>query len=159
MSSASKRRRLFKTPALIDERVEKKNPPIKLLLIAMLLILLSPLFTVLGDSINLYMMYSRALSGMEHLLNVKSIFLGPGAHLTGFLDVNKLQRAQQEFVAAHADFEQLHEMLAQDSVVGATGKVWSAQVTSAYALSKIGVDVSNVGQELTQTAMTLAPTF
>lgn len=137
----------------------KPYTPRKLLLIGMLLILLSPFFTVLGDGLNLYMMYSRAHNGVEHLLNVKSIFLGPGTHLTGFLDVNKLRRARQEFVAAHDDFERLHEMLTQDLVVGVAGRAWSSQVTSAYALSEIGVDVANIGQELTQTAMTLAPTF
>lgn len=137
----------------------KPYTPTKLLLIGMLLILLSPFFTVLGDGLNLYTMYSRAHSGVEHLLNVKSIFLGPGTHLMGFLDVNKLRRAQQEFVEAHADFEQLHAMLTRDPAVGVAGSAWSSQVASAYALSEIGVDVANIGQELTQTAMMLAPTF
>ncbi len=189
MSSTSKRKRVFEKPVLIDVHIEEEEKsgenaavdeensqelstsdsfeskakkaytPTKLLLIGMLLILLSPLFTVLGDSINLYVMYRHAHNGVEHLLNVKSIFLGPGMHLVGFLDVNKLHQAQQEFMAAHNDFEQLHEMLTRDPVVGVAGRVWSSQATSAYALSKIGVDVADVGQELTQAAMTVAPTF
>src|SRR5581483_8866613 len=111
---------------------KKPYSPRKLLLIGMLLILLSPFLTVVGDGINLYMMYSHAHKGVEHLLSVKSIFLGPGTHLMGFLAVNKLRRAQQEFVAAHDDFERLHEMLTRDLVVGVAGRAWSSQVASAY---------------------------
>ncbi|HEU5230431.1 MAG TPA: DUF4012 domain-containing protein [Ktedonobacteraceae bacterium] len=145
--------------AMIPALSRERYTPTKLLLIGLLLILLSPLWAVIGDSINLYTMYSRAHNGVEHLLNVKSIFLGPGTHLTGFLDASKLHQAQQEFLAAHGDFEQLHTMLAHDAVMGAAGRIWSVQLTSAYALSKIGVDVANIGQELTNTALALAPTF
>src|SRR5947209_8621296 len=82
----------------------------RILLAVLLLGILVPIVVAIGFGIRGITTYneirSQAQSGVQHLLNVKTIFTGVKAHPTGFLDKNKLSRSRQEFVAASIDFQQ-----------------------------------------------------
>ena len=104
----------------------------------------------------------RASSGMQHLLNVKTIFTGANAHLAGFLDVSKLRRAQTELVAAHADFQQMQYILDHADVMANIREYlpqYRSQLIAARAVSQMGIDVADIGEELVKVATLLAPTF
>jgi len=90
----------------------KRRRIIMLSLLAILLLgILIPVGVLVGYGINAYTTYSdlknQANDGVQHLLNVKTVFTGLKAHPTGFLDAGKLRSAQHEFAAARQDFEQL----------------------------------------------------
>lgn len=137
-------------------RIEKDAQLSKLLLILLLLsLVLSSLPTII-EGISAYGMYSYAHDGMQHLNAVKDVFTGLKAHPTS-IDAKQLQIAQQEIVAAHDDFQQLHDLLERDMVVDAAVNVLPQQVVSARALSKVGVDATEIGEQLMKTAITLAP--
>jgi len=145
----------------------KKALIITLLLFSLLLAsTFIPAILTLTYAMNAYTTYTtlhdRAYSGVQHLLNVKTIFTGVSAHPTGFLDMSKLHRAQKEFVEAHNDFQQVQYTLDHAAIISTVTEYlpqYRPQVTAAHATSKIGIDVTDIGQELVKTAMTLAPTF
>ncbi|TMC94379.1 MAG: DUF4012 domain-containing protein [Chloroflexi bacterium] len=125
-----------------------------------------PTAMAIGYGMGAYSTYTtlraEANDGLQHLLNVKTVFTGLNAHPTGFLDTGKLHRAQKESTAAHKDFQQVEYTLDHAAVIATVIQYlpqYRAQVSSAYALSRIGIDVTDIGQELVQAAMTLAPTF
>ncbi len=138
----------------------------RILLVILLLGILVPIGLGIGFGMNAYSIYSdlrgQAQNGVQHLLNVKTIFTGVQAHPTGFLDTGKLHRAQQEFSVARSDFEQVEYKLDHTSIIQSITTIFPqylAQVHSAHALSQVGIDVSDIGQQLTATALVLAPTF
>ena len=145
----------------------KKALIITLLLFSLLLAgTFIPAILTLNYALNAYTTYTtlhdRAYSGVQHLLNVKTIFTGVSAHPTGFLDMSKLHRAQKEFVEAHNDFQQVQYTLDHAAIISTVTEYlpqYRPQITAAHATSKIGIDVTDIGQELVKTAMTLAPTF
>ena len=145
----------------------KKNQIIALLLFSLLLAgTLIPAILTLNYALNAYTTYTtlhdRAYAGIQHLLNVKTIFTGVSAHPTGFLDMSKLHRAQKEFVEAHNDFQQVQYTMDHAAIISTITEYlpqYRPQVTAAHAMSKIGIDVTDIGQELVNTAITLAPTF
>jgi hypothetical protein len=114
---------------------------------------------VIIEGINAAQLYTTAHNGVQHLFNVRSLFTGGHNHATGFLDATKLQQAQQEFIAAHNDFQQLHAQLDRDAVVGLLDFALPQQVTSVRALSQIGQDVADIGLRLTYTAGRITPTM
>src|SRR6266571_7750083 len=118
------------------------------LLIILLLGLLIPIGIAIGYSISAYTTYtglrSQAQSGVQHLLNVKTIFTGVKAHPSGFLDNNKLIRSRQEFVAAYIDFQQVEYKLDHTGVIQTISTYFPqylTQVRSARAVSQIGIDI------------------
>src|SRR5215471_9602769 len=136
----------------------------RVLLAILLLGILVPIIVGIGYGISGYITYtqirSQAQSGMQHLLNVKAIFTGVKAQPTGFLDNNKLNRSQQEFVAAANDFQQVDYKIDHTSLIQSITSYfpqYQAPVRSARAVSQIGIDISEIGQQLTATALTLAP--
>src|SRR5438105_8005622 len=145
----------------------KKALIITLLLLSLLLAgTFIPAILTLNYALNAYTTYTtlhdRAYSGVQHLLNVKTIFTGVSTHPTGFLDMSKLHRAQKEFVEAHNDFQQVQYTLDHAAIISTVTEYlpqYRPQITAAHATSKIGIDVTDIGQELVKTAMTLAPTF
>ena len=136
-------------------------------MVAILLIgVLIPATYAVSYGLNSYNTYnamrSSAYSGMQHLLNVKTIFTGLKAHPTGYLDPAKLHRAQTEFSAAHQDFSQLQYTIDHASVIQTVTNFfpqYRTQVTTARAASQIGMDVSLIGTKLVQTALALAPSL
>src|SRR5260221_12857745 len=127
--------------------------------------LISGLFAV-AYGVNAYTTYTtvrtQAFDGVQHLLNVKTVFTGLSAHPTGFLDVNKLQRAQREFQAARQNFQQVQYTLDHAQVIAAVNQYlpqYQPQIVAVHAISQIGIDVSDIGHQLIDTADKLAPTF
>ncbi len=104
----------------------------------------------------------QASAGVQHLLNVKTIFSGLGAHPADFFDASKLQRAQKELATAHQNFQQVEDTLAQAPII-ATVNQYLPQfyqiIVALRAVSRIGVDVAEIGQDLIGTASVLAPTL
>ena len=104
----------------------------------------------------------QARDGVDHLLNVKTIFTGVKTHPSGFLDTSKLLRARQELNAAQSDFEQLSYKIDHTPIIQTVTSYlpqFIPQVQTARAASRIGVDVTHMGQELISTALFLAPGF
>src|SRR5215472_10528500 len=80
-------------------RSTRRNRVTSRVLLAILLLgILTPILVGIGYGISGYLTYthirSQAQSGMQHLLNVKTIFTGVKAHPTGFLDKNKLNMSR-----------------------------------------------------------------
>jgi len=148
-------------------RPQTRGRVISLVLLGIILleVLIPPVFAV-GYGINAYRTYTdlrdQAHDGVQHLLNIKTIFTGIKTHPTGFLDTDKLHRAQKELNAAHTDFQQLQEKLDHSSIIQDVGTFlpqYLPQIQTARAASQIGIDASNIGQELVHTALILAPTL
>src|SRR6184192_487160 len=146
-----------------DKRMLRIAIPLLVLILAGMIV---PTAMAIGYGMGAYSTYTtlraEANDGLQHLLNVKTVFTGLNAHPTGFLDTGKLLRAQKEFIAAHKDFQQVEYTLDHAAVIATVIQYlpqYRAQVTSAHALSRVGIDVTDIGQELVQAAMTLAPTF
>jgi Protein of unknown function (DUF4012) len=105
---------------------------------------------------------NQAHDGVDHLLNVKTIFTGVKTHPSGFLDTGKLLSARQQLDAAQIDFEQLQYKIDHTAIIATATSYFPQfipQVQTARAASRIGVDVTHIGQELISTALFLAPTF
>ncbi|HTI15759.1 MAG TPA: DUF4012 domain-containing protein [Dictyobacter sp.] len=132
------------------------SPPAR---IALATLILLPSFLIIFELINTYVMYNQAQSGVQHLTNIKNIFTSSQNHAQGFLDITRLHEAEQEMQAAHADFQQLNNELQSNASVTLFASMLPQQINSARALSRIGVDGTDIGQQLIQTAETLAPTF
>ncbi len=131
----------------------------RMLMVFLVFCLLAPLVIGTGEGINTYIIYKNASAGIQHLLNLRTIFLTGDNHTKGLLDVNKLAQARLELTAAHEDFIQLNVDLNQDMMVGALSAFLPRQITTARSLSQIGVDVTDMGQNLISTALVLAPTL
>ncbi|HLZ81470.1 MAG TPA: DUF4012 domain-containing protein [Ktedonobacteraceae bacterium] len=144
----------------------------RMLCIAILLLLLTlggtiiPPATAIYYGLDAYTTYTtlrgEANDGLQHLLNVKSVFTGLSAHTTGFLDLGKLRLAQKEFNAARKDFQQVQYTLDHADVIATVVRYfpqYRSQVTAVHSISQIGIDVANIGQELIHSATILAPTF
>ncbi len=134
----------------------KYSTKAKILLILLLVGFLIPVITGIADCISLYSLYSSAHDGVQHLLHVRDILTDLKAHPTN-LDSNKLHLAQAEFESAHSDFQQLHTNLNQNVYANALGSAFPGYLSSALALSQIGTDAADIGQELTGMAIILAP--
>src|SRR6266571_7939656 len=145
----------------------KRRRIITLLLLGILLLsILIPTIVAVSYGISAYRTYNalrnQAYSGVQHLLNVRTIFTAVQAHPTGLLDVNKLHLAQKEFIAAHKDFQQLQYTLEHTDIIHTVISYlpqYRPQVIAADAASQIGIDVADIGEQLTATALILAPTF
>lgn len=112
---------------------------------------------------------SYAYDGVQHLLNVKAIFIAPkttsssaASNTSKLLDADTLLRAKKELNAAHNDFTQVQFLIDHTSLISLVEQYapqYRSQITSARAASQVGVDVSNIGQTLINTAIVLAPRF
>ncbi|HET9920896.1 MAG TPA: DUF4012 domain-containing protein [Ktedonobacteraceae bacterium] len=140
---------------------------VSIILLAIIVFALLP-STVLAVFLgwNAYSTYSslrtQAYGGVEHLLNIKTIFTGVKTHPSGLLDAAKLRQAQKELAAAHQNFQQVQYTLNHAGIINAVTQYapqYGPQITSARAASQIGLDVTSIGQKLISTALALAPTF
>lgn len=154
-------------PAITRPLRSKQHSIISLVLLGLLFSgIYIPTIIACGYGINAYetyiVLHDEAESGVQHLLNVKTIFTGVKTHPTSFLDVHKLHLAQTEFVAAHEDFQQLQATLDHSDIIQVVTVYlpqYSAEIATARAGSQIAIDVSDIGQALTNTALLLAPTL
>lgn len=147
-------------------RTKRQRIIIWSMLAILLVSIIIPATYAVNYGLNAYTTYNTlrnsAYSGMQHLLNVKTIFTGLKSHPTGYLDTTKLQNAQKEFTAAHQDFSQLQYTIDHASVIQTVTQYfpqYRTQVTTARAASQIGMDVATIGTKLVQTALVLAPSF
>ncbi|MBV9613822.1 MAG: DUF4012 domain-containing protein, partial [Ktedonobacteraceae bacterium] len=100
--------------------------------------------------------------GVQHLLNVKTIFTGASSHPTSVLDPGKLTRARQEIVAAHDDFVQVQLLIDNTSLIHTITQYlpqYRPQVTSVRSASQVGIDATLIGEQVMATAIKLAPKF
>src|SRR5581483_11993695 len=162
-------------PALSPEKVKKrKRRPYskrrRIITLAVLAVVLAgvlvPAGFLIAYGVSGYQTYvalkDQAHDGVNHLLNVKTIFTGVKTHPSGFLDVTKLTLARKELDAAQTDFEQLQYKIDHTPIIQTLTSYlpqFIPQVQTARAASRIGVDVTHMGQELISTALYLAPTF
>lgn len=140
----------------------------RLVSIALLLVLLvgviAPLVVTAGYGIQAYATYrslrAHAESGFQHLLNVRTIFSSAGGKPANLLDSSRLTHAGQEFAAARAEFTQVQDLLDHTSIIHTITQYlpqYRTQVTSARAASQIGIDIAEIGQQLTDAAGIFAP--
>ena len=147
-------------------RTKRQRIIIWSMLAVLLVSIIIPATYAVNYGLNAYNTYNalrnQAYSGMQHLLNVKTIFTGLKSHPTGYLDESKLHNAQKEFAAAHQDFSQLQYTIDHAGVIQNVTQYlpqYRTQVTTARAASQIGMDVATIGTKLVQTALVLAPSF
>ena len=131
----------------------------KVLCVVLLILLLVPLITTLGAGISALVLYSQARSGVQHLQNIQALFSGTHGHAQGYLDADTLQQTQREIDAANGDFRQLRDELDQDGFVRLLDAALPQQIGEARALSHIGVDATEIGQEVIKSVIMLAPTL
>lgn len=143
-------------PALTNTKRLSRARLLHFFLLALLVLPLA--VTLVGAGVG-YSMYAHARDGVQQLSNVKAIFTANTAHSSGILDERKLHLAQQELQVARGDFQQLQIMLSQDTVASVLANTLPQQLVSARALSRVGIDVTDIGMRLVQTALLLAPTF
>jgi hypothetical protein len=136
------------------------------MLAMLLLAILAPTGVLAAYGISAYSTYSslkkQADDGVQHLLNVKTIYDQSKAHPSSLLAAATLHHAQAEFNAAYKDFDQLaykidHTLIIQTIVTYLPQ--FRPQVQAALAASHIGIDISEMGQDLLSTALVLAPSF
>ncbi|HEY0752402.1 MAG TPA: DUF4012 domain-containing protein [Ktedonobacteraceae bacterium] len=139
-------------------------------LAAILLIILVPALALLNFGLSAYSTYhdlnNQAHSAVNHLLDIKTIFSNSSSssksHLDGLLDLNRLQRAEQDFIASGRDFQQLQNKLKQSSTLQTVTTYfpqYRSALVSARAASQIGIDVAKIGQIATSHATQIAPSF
>ncbi len=144
-----------------------KRRVIHLVLLAIILFaVLIPIGFAVGYGIDAYRTYSdlrdQAHDGVQHLLNIKTIFSSVKTHPSSFLDTNKLHLAQKELNAASSDFHQLQQKLGHSSIIRNVATLlpqYLPQITTARAASQIGIDACDIGQDVIHTALILAPTL
>ncbi len=160
-------------PEATDNQAQPRRPRSKRYYLVSRILLGILLFGILvsvgagiGFGLSAYTIYtglrSQAESGVQHLLNVKTIFTGVSAHPGSFLDSGKLLSSQREFIAARTDFQQVQYKLDHTAVIQTVTNFFPqylTQVHTARAVSQVGIDVANIGQQLTTTALILAPSF
>ncbi len=156
-------------PVLPAPRPRRKKKTLRIVIPLLLLALSGTIISAalaINFGIGAYTTYttlrSEAYDGIQHLLNVKTVFTGLKIHPTGFLDLGKLHLAQKEFSTAHKDFQQVQYTLDHAAVIDTVVHYfpqYSSQVTTTRALSQIGIEVTNIGQELIHAATILAPSF
>src|SRR5215469_91357 len=153
-------------PQLRQPRSKRYYLISRILLGIALFSILASIGTGIGFGLSAYTIYtglrSHAESGLQHLLNVKTIFTGVSAHPGGFLDSGKLLSSQREFIAARTDFQQVQYELDHTAVIQTATNFFPrylTQVHTARAIGQVGIDVANIGQQLTTTALILAPSF
>ncbi len=131
----------------------------RLVLIVSLLGILAPgVIFAIGVGANAYVMFNYAMHGVQHIQKVQAIFANVKSDPHELVDASRLHAAQAELVAAEGQFERLHSALVNDAFVNGM-PFFGTQVTSARALSQIGVDASRMGVKLSKMLLVLAPSF
>ncbi|HZU66057.1 MAG TPA: DUF4012 domain-containing protein [Ktedonobacteraceae bacterium] len=150
----------------VDRSSKKRRIPHMVLLAIILLGIFVPIGFAAGVGIDAYRTYSdlrnEAHDGVQHLLNVKTIFTGAKTHPGGLFDTNRLHSAQKELHAANSDFQQLQQTLDHSSLIHNVATFlpqYLPQIRSARAASQIGIDACAIGQEVINTALILAPSL
>lgn len=130
----------------------------RLFVALLVLVLALPSLASFATLLDLGTMAFHTYNGVRHLLDVKDIFMGEKGHLTAaLLDVNNLHRAQDDLIAARNELQQVSDMTRQNIVLSDVGSVFPQQIMTIRALTKIGVDAADMGQELVKQAEGIVP--
>jgi hypothetical protein len=124
--------------------------------ILLVILLLLPLLGTVVELINVLTIYNQARSGINHMTTIKQLFVSQ-QHAKGLLDSNKLKLAQREIGAAHRDFQYLSERLEADASMNLLSFFAPKQITSIRSLSHLGIEGTDIGQELISSALILSP--
>jgi hypothetical protein len=151
----------------IKTRSRSRRRLIALLLLALLAVsILIPLSFAIGYGIEAYSTYTtlrtQAHSGVQHLLTIKTMFAGIKEHPADLFNTATLHQTQQELAEARQDFQHVQFTLAHSNIIQTVTSYlpsYRQEVLSAHTASQLGIDVVNVGQTLTATALKLAPTM
>jgi hypothetical protein len=158
------RGRLRVLPASLTKRKpsQREKPLVLVTRYLLLLIIAIPLLLTLlpglGALQTYFSMRAHAQSGYQDLQAVETLF--KNTHSSSILDTQKLTQARTDFAAARTEMVQTQEILKNSAFVHAIQQYFPAfdqQVQSALAASQIGIDVADIGQQATGTAITLAP--
>lgn len=101
---------------------------------------------------------AHAQSGYQHLQAVEALF--KNTHSGSMLDTQKLTQARDDFIAARTDMTQAQNLLKNSSFVRDAQQYlpgYKSQIQSATAACQIGIDVADIGQQVTEAAIVLAP--
>jgi Protein of unknown function (DUF4012) len=152
------------TPSFMSPKKRRRRNPLsqraKILLFILAVALFIPTLTVIVTGIDALLIYNQARSGLTHIQIAQNIFSG-GKHgdTTKYFNINNLQQAQQQIDAAHSDFLAVSNSLDQDALIGMSSSMLPQQITTARSLSHIGVDATEIAQQLVKSATKLSPTI
>jgi hypothetical protein len=136
------------------------------LLILFLFSITGPIAIATSYGVNAYATYNtlkmHANSGVQHLMNVKTILSNAKSNPTDALDAKNLSRIDHELLAAHSEFIEVQSLLDNTTFVHTVTHYlpqYRAQVIAAHTAAQIGVDITLIGRQLVATAAILAPKF
>jgi Protein of unknown function (DUF4012) len=126
------------------------------LVLLLLAILIIPAVMLINTGLSAYNTYKRihdsAYSGYHHFLSLKPLVATIKAHPTSAISSSNLDEVQKELLAARGDFTQVQNLL-RDTPVIQTIKTYfpqyRTQITSVQSASRIGIDVADIGLQLT----------
>jgi hypothetical protein len=153
-------------PVTTRPRFQRKKIVLLSVLAALLLALIYPAIWTVSFGINGYHTYSelktQADEGVQHLLTVKTLLDGVKAHPSQIFSASVLQRVQRELGAARGNFEQTSSLLNHSEVIQEVSTYlpqYRAEIASARSISRIGIDIAEIGQTVAHSAQILAPSL
>ncbi len=162
----------IRTRTTLRQRIARHKIISLLLLVLLLAGIVLPVVGGAVYGLSAYTTYTalkgHASSGVQHLLNVKSLFTGAktgsstSVSTSKLLDPMTLLRAKEELNAAHSDFSMVNASLDHTQVISLVQQYmpqYRTQITSARAASQVGLDVTNIGNIMLNAAGILAPRF
>src|ERR1051326_1865367 len=127
-------------------------------LVALVVVLFIPSFLIPYELTNVIVAYTQMQDGIHHLQDASSVFSDAGSSgFARYFDAGRLQQAQPDIDAAHADFVSLSARFDQDGPISVAASIWSAQINTARALGRLAVDGTAVAQQVLQTMREIGP--
>jgi hypothetical protein len=126
--------------------------------VVLVVVLFIPSFLIPYELTNAILIYTQMQDGVRHLQEASSVFSGDtSGGFARYFDLSKLQQAQTEIDAAHADFVSLSARFDTDGPISMAAVVWPAQINTARALGRIASDGTAVAQQVLQTMSEISP--
>lgn len=149
-------------PGPTSARKKRRRAPLskrrKVALMIALILLLIPSFLIIFELISAFILYNEMQDGMARLQAVESLFRGNGAGgLAAYFNLQKLQQAQNDIAAAHADFASLSDAFDHEGTIALASQFLPTQVETARALGHLATSGMEVAQQLLKTAQDIAP--
>ncbi len=107
-------------------------------------------------------MRTQANEGVQDLLALKTLYDSIKSHPSQALTPHILHTAQQKLIEAHAHFQSVSQTLADAAVIQDVTQYlpqYRGEIASARSLSRIGVDISNIGEAVVHSAQLMAPSL
>lgn len=126
--------------------------------VALVVVLFIPSFLIPYELTNAILIYTQMQDGVRHLQEASSVFSNDNSGgFARYFDLNKLQQAQQEIDAAHADFVSLSARFDTDGPISMASVLWPTQINTARALGRIAADGTAAAQQVLQTMSDISP--